>query len=142
MQFGPQGKANAAGGELHAASARVRELEQLKDDFVSTVSHELRTPLTSIRAFAEILLSEPDLDLKQRQHFLQIVINESERLTRVTNGVLDLARIESGRVDWSMQPADLRQLIEDAVVSVVQRYQEHGIELHKDLPGEPVITDD
>ena len=91
MQFEPLGKPNAADVERHAADARSQELDRLEEDFVSTVSHELRTPLTSIRAFAEILLSEPDLDLQQRRNFLQIVVNESERLTRATDDVLNLA---------------------------------------------------
>ncbi|MGI9284990.1 MAG: ATP-binding protein [Pseudomonadales bacterium] len=126
----------AVGKELRSANERLQELDRLKDDFVSTVSHELRTPLTSIRAFSEILLSEPDLDLEQRQNFLQIVVNETERLTRLTNDVLDLAKIESGRMDWNMQQADMCQVIEDAISSVFQLYQERCIELHKDLPDE------
>ncbi len=91
MEFEPQGKPKASSSEMHAAGARVQELEQLKDEFVSAVSHELRTPLTSIRAVAEILLSEPELDLQQRRDFLKIMVNESKRLTRVTDDVLDLA---------------------------------------------------
>lgn len=130
----------AVGKELRAANQRLQELDRLKDDFVSTVSHELRTPLTSIRAFSEILLSEPDLDLEQRQNFLQIVVSETERLTRLTNDVLDLAKIESGRMDWNMQQTDLRQVIEDAIHSVFQLCQERGIELHKALPTDPAVA--
>ena len=125
---------------MYAAKERLQEPDRLEKDFVSTVSHELRTPLTSIRAFAEILLSEPDLDVEQRQHFLQIVVNESERLTHLTNDVLELARIESDRIDWNMQPTDLQQLIEDAISSVFQLFQERRIELLKDLPTEPVTA--
>ncbi len=130
----------AVGEQLRAANERLQELDRLKDDFVSTVSHELRTPLTSIRAFSEILLGEPELDLAQRQNFLQIVVNETERLTRLTNDVLDLAKIESGRMDWNMQQVDVRQLIEDAVSSVFQLYQQRGVELRKDLPERPVAA--
>ncbi|MGI9293689.1 MAG: sensor histidine kinase, partial [Pseudomonadales bacterium] len=126
----------AVGKELRAANERLQELDRLKDDFVSTVSHELRTPLTSIRAFSEILLSEPELELEQRQNFLQIVVNETERLTRLTNDVLDLAKIESGRMDWNMQPTDVRQVIKDAISSVFQLYEERGIGLQKDLCNE------
>ena len=58
----------AATAELRAANERLKELDRLKDDFVSTVTHELRTPLTSIRAFSEILHDNPDLDADERQN--------------------------------------------------------------------------
>ena len=69
----------------------------MKDDFVSTVSHELRTPLTSIRAFAEMLFDRPDTPPERRQQFLGIILKETERLTRLIDQILDLAKIESGR---------------------------------------------
>ena len=90
----------AATNELRAANRRLQELDRLKDDFISTVTHELRTPLTSIRAFSEILNDNPELDLQQRERFLGIIIKESERLTRLINQVLDLAKIESGNAEW------------------------------------------
>ena len=85
----------AATAELRAANERLQELDRLKDDFVSTVTHELRTPLTSIRAFSEILHDNPT-SAAERAQFLGIVIKETERLTRLINQVLDLARLESG----------------------------------------------
>ena len=63
---------------------------------MSTVTHELRTPLTSIRAFTQILHEDPDLGRDQRMKFLGIITKETERLTRLINQVLDLAKIESG----------------------------------------------
>ena len=90
----------AATAELRAANERLKELDRLKDDFVSTVTHELRTPLTSIRAFTEILLDDPDVELEQRKKFLGIITKETERLTRLINQVLDLAKIESGKAEW------------------------------------------
>ena len=90
----------AATAELREANERLKELDRLKDDFVSTVTHELRTPLTSIRAFSEILLDDPDVDPAQRRKFLGIITKEAERLTRLINQVLDLAKIESGKADW------------------------------------------
>src|SRR5712691_505193 len=87
----------AATAELREANKRLTELDRLKDDFVSTVTHELRTPLTSIRAFTEILLDTPDVGAEQRKKFLGIITKEAERLTRLINQVLDLAKIESGK---------------------------------------------
>ncbi len=94
----------AATAELRAANERLKELDRLKDDFISTVTHELRTPLTSIRAFTEILLADPEVELEQRKRFLGIITKETERLTRLINQVLDLAKIESGRAEWQVEP--------------------------------------
>jgi signal transduction histidine kinase len=87
----------AATKELGAANERLKELDKLKEDFVTTVSHELRTPLTSIRAFSEIVHDHPDLPIEERRKFLQIIVQESERLTRLLNNILDLAEMETGR---------------------------------------------
>jgi signal transduction histidine kinase len=90
----------AATAELRAANERLQEVDRLKDDFMSTITHELRTPLTSIRAFSEILLDDPDIEAAQRTKFVSIIAKEAERLTRLINQVLDLAKIESGSADW------------------------------------------
>ena len=95
----------AATTELRAANERLKELDKLKDDFVATVSHEVRTPLTSIRSFSEILRDNPDLDPEQRQEFVSIIVKESERLSRLINDILDLAKMEAGTSEWHM--ADL-----------------------------------
>jgi len=133
----------AATGELRAANARLLELDRLKDDFISTVTHELRTPLTSIRAFSEILNDNPELDPAQRARFVGIIVKESERLTRLINQVLDLAKLESGRAEWHTAALDLREVIEDAQASTSQLLQEHGVLLELDLPPQipPVQAD-
>nr|MCU0805354.1 histidine kinase [Burkholderiales bacterium] len=68
----------AATAELRAVNERLREVDRMKDDFVSTVSHELRTPLTSIRAFAEILADNPDTPAEKRQKFIGVILKETE----------------------------------------------------------------
>ncbi len=131
----------AATNELRVANERLKELDRLKDDFVSTVSHELRTPLTSIRSFSEILHDHPDLDDGQRQQFLGIVIKESERLTRLINELLDLAKIESGRLDWQMERVDAAELVREAAQSIGQLFRDKGVELELDLPDGPLPVD-
>jgi Na+/proline symporter/nitrogen-specific signal transduction histidine kinase len=106
-----------ATAELRAANDRLQELDRLKDDFISTVTHELRTPLTSIRAFAEILHANPTLDVAKRTHFLDILLQESERLTRLINQVLDLAKIEAGAAEWSISEVDMCAVVSEAVKS-------------------------
>ncbi|MCL6607122.1 MAG: sensor histidine kinase [Geminicoccaceae bacterium] len=127
----------AATAELRRANERLRELDRLKDDFLATVSHELRTPLTSIRSFSEILLDNPDLDAEERAHFLRIITSESERLTRLINDVLDLSKIESGRMDWQVAPADLGELVRAAIRAGQGILTERGVALEVAIPAEP-----
>ncbi len=87
--------------ELEKVNARLLELDRLKSDFLSTVSHELRTPLTSIRSFSEILLRYDVDDVEKRRKFVGIIHDEAERLTRMINDLLDLSRIEAGRLEIS-----------------------------------------
>ena len=119
----------AATAQLRAANERLKELDRLKDDFVSTVSHELRTPLTSIRAFSQILFNDPDTDLKRRKEFLGIIVTESERLTRLIDDVLDLAKLEAGRAKWHVSTFDLRDIVADSVAATGQLVRGRGIVL-------------
>ena len=124
----------SATNELRGANRRLQDLDRLKDDFISTVTHELRTPLTSIRAFSEILNDNPELPTEQRAKFLGVIIKESERLTRLINQVLDLAKIESGNAEWHTARLDIRDTVEDAVTSLSQLFKDQGVELTVDVP--------
>ncbi len=128
----------AATQELLAANERLKELDAMKDDFVSTVSHELRTPLTSIRAFAEILADQPDLARDKRDRFVAIILKETERLTRLINQILDLAKIESGRAEWQVEALDLRQVLGEAIASSSALAAERGVILDAPAPGAPM----
>ena len=129
----------AASAELRAANIRLQEIDRLKDDFMTTVTHELRTPLTSIRSFSEILHDNADLMPSQRKEFLAIVIKESERLTRLINQVLDLARIEAGRFDWQMRRVNVRELLLEATAATKQLFKERNVNLDMNLP--PAMPD-
>jgi signal transduction histidine kinase len=133
----------AATAELRAANEQLKELDRLKDDFISTVTHELRTPLTSIRAFSEILTDNPDLDEARQGKFLTIILKESERLTRLINQVLDLSKIESGKMDWSLSKIDLTEVIKEALTATGQLFEEKNIQVELDLPDRtPAILAD
>jgi signal transduction histidine kinase len=121
--------------ELRTANERLTELDRMKDEFVSTVSHELRTPLTSIRSFTEILHDNPQLPAAERERFLGIVIKEAERLTRLISQVLDVSRLESGRVEWHESLLDMREVIEDTAASTSQLFKERNVRLECDLPA-------
>jgi len=129
--------------QLQAANERLKELDSLKDDFLNTISHELRTPLTSIRAFSEILSDTPDVSEEEQARFLQVIRKESERLTRLIDQILDLAKMESGQMDWSMANVDSRPIIENAVAGISGLIHEKGVKLKVDLPaGMPMIKAD
>jgi Na+/proline symporter/nitrogen-specific signal transduction histidine kinase len=120
--------------ELRRANERLRELDRLKDDFVSTVSHELRTPLTSIRSFSEILLDNPMLEQPQRQEFLGIIVTESERLTRLISDMLDLAKIEAGKLEWHMETVNASEVAREAAAALGQLFRDKNIALDIKLP--------
>jgi PAS domain S-box-containing protein len=123
-----ESKLRASYAELAEANDRLLKLDQLKSDFLSSVSHELRTPLTSIRGFTHLVerefsrsfapLADADKGLGKKssriQENLHIILKESDRLTRLINDVLDLAKIEAGRIDWNDTQVQTALLIRDA----------------------------
>ncbi|MCG8354575.1 MAG: HAMP domain-containing histidine kinase, partial [Kiloniellales bacterium] len=123
-----------ASRSLRAANERLQELDRLKDDFLTTVSHELRTPLTSIRSFSEILFDNPDLADGERTKFLGIIVKESERLTRLINQILDLAKMESGRMEWRMADVDLREALQEGIAATSSLLADNAIGLDVRLP--------
>ena len=133
----------AATVELRAANEQLKSLDHLKDDFMSSVTHELRTPLTSIRALSELMLDAPDMEAGQREEFLPIVVSESERLSRLVNQVLDMAKIESGHAEWHNTDVDMRTLVANAVRAASELFREHGTVVEVSLPDQlPLIRAD
>jgi PAS domain S-box-containing protein len=109
-----------------------KEIDQMKTDFISTVSHELRTPLTSVLGFAKLIQKKledvvlPAVDtaapkvertVKQVCENLNIIIAEGDRLTSLINDVLDIAKIEAGKVEWNMQPLQISEVIDRAIAA-------------------------
>ena len=124
--------------ELRAANERLQELDRLKDDFLTVVSHEFRTPLTSIRSFSEILVDNPDLDEKQSLRFLNIIARETERLTRLIDEHLDLARIEAGHMDWLTEPVDALAATQDAIAAAEGLFRDRSVKVSTDLESETI----
>lgn len=121
-----------ATAQLRDANEQLKSLDRLKDDFMSSVTHELRTPLTSIRALAELMLDADDMEPAQRRQFVGIIVGESERLSRLVNQVLDLAKIEAGHAQWRSAEVDLRTLIDSVVATTSELFHEAGcrVEVH------------
>lgn len=122
------------------------EVDRLKSEFVATVSHELRTPMTSIRGYVDVLLMGAAGALNENQtHFLKIVKGNTERLNILVNDLLDISRLESGRVTLSPQALDMREVAEDVIGDVLRRSQEENksVALSLDAPKKlPLVYGD
>jgi len=101
--------------QLREANSLLQELHRQKDDFLSQVSHEVRTPMTSIRSFSEILLVDNELSGEQRKRFVSIIHNESVRLTKLLDEILDLSALEHGETEWVNVPVDAEQVLDRAI---------------------------
>jgi len=129
--------------ELRTANEQLKSLDRLKDDFMSSVTHELRTPLTSIRALSELMADDAEMPTEQRQQFLGIIVAETERLSRLVNQVLDMAKIESGHAEWHNTDVDMRALLHQAVQTTQEMFRERGATLALHMPDhvEPIKAD-
>jgi signal transduction histidine kinase/DNA-binding response OmpR family regulator len=119
---------------LTEAYERAQEADRNKTRFISGISHEIRSPLSSIRSFSEILQNYADIDDDTREEFLGIINKESERLTQLTNEILDVVRMESGKVQWHMDAIDMRDVIGSAVRTVLPLAKSKGLLLETPLP--------
>jgi CheY-like chemotaxis protein len=114
----------------------------MKDNFLSTVSHELRTPLTSIKSFSEILLTY-DEDRETQKEFLNIIKEESDRLTRLINDFLDLSKIESGRMQWETVELSVAEVIKTAINATQALAAKTSLEVKVTVsPNLPTVTSD
>ncbi len=129
--------------QLRTANAQLTELSRQKDDFLSQVSHELRTPMTSIRSFSEILQETGDISSEEAQRFIGIIHQESQRLTRLLDEILDLSFLESGRVKWDLKPVALHEVVESAVASTegLRTTQNVALKVEDAHLETPVIAD-
>ncbi len=128
-----------ATAELRAANEQLKSLDRLKDDFMSSVTHELRTPLTAIRALAELMADDANMPTPQRQEFLGIIVAETERLSRLVNQVLDMAKIESGHAQWHNTDIDMSALLAQAVQTTAEVFRERGACVHLTTPEQAVV---
>jgi len=101
-------------------------LARQKTDFVSNVSHELKTPLTSIRIFSELLAKNPDPDRQKR--YSEIIVNESSRLTRLINNVLDFARMDRGETKYEREVFDLNALVRETLTNFRPNFESDGVD--------------
>lgn len=116
------------------AYERLKELDKNKTHFLSSISHEIRSPLSSIRSFSEIILNYDDIGAETRKEFLGIINEESERLTQLTNEILDIVRMESGKTQWHMDTVEISGVIRMAAKSMLPLAKNKGLSLKVSLP--------
>jgi len=126
---------------LHDISA-IERVEKTRRDFIANVSHELRTPLTSIRGYAETLLETDSLTDGNARDFLQVIRRNAERMSRLTEDLLVLARVESGEAKLDLQPHSAQQLVAESVSSMLETAKADDLELIvKPVPEVLVMAD-
>lgn len=126
---------------LHDIS-EIERVEKTRRDFIANVSHELRTPLTSIRGYAETLLESDGLLNDNARDFLQVIRRNAERMGRLTEDLLVLARVESGEEKLDVRPQDARQLLAEAASSLQENARAAQVELTvENIPDWSVLAD-
>jgi signal transduction histidine kinase len=124
--------------ELSTAAERLREIDILKNEFLSNVSHELRTPLTAIIAYTEALIRTPP-DPKTQREFLHVIAEQGHKLQRLIGGLLEMSKLESLATELKLQPASLNDVVRAAIITVQPLADKNRItllpQLGADLPS-------
>ncbi len=136
--FAPlRGTGTVSGGimaVLHDITQQKR-LDDARKEFVANVSHELRTPLTNIKGYTETLIDAyDDIDGDTRSHFLSVIYNEADRMTRLVKDLLTLTKLDYERMEASDAPVDLRDIAERVAASMEIEARKQGVLIHCDLP--------
>ncbi len=125
-------------------SSKLREVDQLKSEFLASMSHELRTPLNSIIGFADVLLEGLDGELNDRmEEDVRLIRESGDHLRGLIGDILDMSKIEAGRMDLRYEEVDIAQLANDVVATAASLAQEKQIFLHLDIDKgvKPVFAD-
>ena len=138
---------NEEGGGLRGWVTSIRdisafkEVERLKDEFLSTAAHELRTPLTSIQGFSEILMTR-DLDETRRKNYLRTINEQSTQLAQIIDDLLDISRLQAGRtLEIKHEPVDMGSLVAEMVQPFITTSPRHHFEFDS-LLGSPAVLGD
>lgn len=130
--------------QLNSALEEAREANRLKDEFLATMSHELRTPLNAIIGFLGIISMTATLSEKNTHRLSRAMLN-SERLLGLINNILDISRIEAGRMKISKAPVNLREMVEDLQSQLDVLLEEKDVDFKLDIDDsipEEILTDE
>jgi len=121
---------------------RVQSSSRAQRDFVANVSHELKTPLTSIQGFAQAILDGTAEDRHTIEHAAQVIFDESDRVHRLVEDLLDLARLDAGQVEFKREAVMLAELVQSVMDRLELRAREDKVELLNQLPALPIVIGD
>ena len=117
----------------------LEELNRLKSDFISNISHELRTPLASIIGFSESILSDPEMPAEMKNEFNQIILTEGKRLAKLVDDVLDISKIEDGKLELNKGECNIIKLIKDVIESNAENLENKDLTFTSELPDVKII---
>jgi signal transduction histidine kinase len=127
---------------FNVMAQEVKASRQAQRDFVANVSHELKTPLTSIQGFSQAILDGTASDSKAQHHAAQIINDEAERMARLVNELLDLAKMDAGQIVMAQEPVVMGQLLRGCVEKLTPQAVRGGVELRLDLETLPPLSGD
>lgn len=119
--------------ELKAANDELLLKDQQKDDFLDTVAHELKTPITAIKSSAEVLLLDDEMPIPLKQQFLNNIVEDSNRLAKLINNILDLEKLANGREQMDISHGDISKTISDSIHYVGQLAADKGITIKNNV---------
>ncbi len=121
----------------------LKRSEQMRREFVANVSHELRTPITGVKSYAETLSADPDMPADTRERFLNVILNESDRMTKIVQDLLTLSRFDAGSFEFSFDEFSFETSVRDVYNAVRMEAQAHGHVFVLEVePGIPRIRGD
>ena len=121
----------------------LKRSEQMRREFVANVSHELRTPITGVKSYAETLAADPDMPADTRERFLNVILNESDRMTKIVQDLLTLSRFDAGSFEFSFDEFSFETSVRDVYNAVRMEAQAHGHVFVLEVePGIPHIRGD
>jgi len=135
-EIGQLGRAfNRMADTIVANIDTLKHTDDLRRELVANVSHDLRTPLASIQGYLEtIMMKESSLDAKERQHYLDIILGDTERLNRMVHELFDLSKFEAQQIQPHPEPFSLAELVQDVVMKFKGQVDKYNIGLNVSLP--------
>ena len=134
--------------ELRETNKKLEEMDKLKTEFLSITSHEIRAPLAAVLGYSKIIShrledvvfpnvktedSKVMMSTKKVMDGLNTIILEGDRLTTLINDLLDITKIESGKIEWQIEPISIAEVIERAIAITSSSFEQYGIELISDV---------
>jgi two-component system OmpR family sensor kinase len=127
---------------FNVMAQEVKASRQAQQDFVANVSHDLKTPLTSIQGFSQAILDGAAADEESRRRAAQIIYEEADRMARLVDDLLNLARIEAGQVVMAQEPVHVADLLQECVEKMALRAEQGEVTLELKLAGNPIVSGD